>query len=74
MPGASHQYTHVWDEGKPPRYWVLLGVTLLGFVLFWILTIHYFSSFAQTKPDSIHSVSMMEGNVVRYYPPVVIWV
>jgi hypothetical protein len=74
LPGASSRFTYVWNEGKPPRYWVVLAVMLLIFVFFWVLTIHYLSSFARVKPDPMHSVSMMEGNVVRYYPPVVIWI
>jgi hypothetical protein len=74
LPGGSRLHTPVWIDGKAPRYWVVMAVALLLFSLSWVLIIHYLHSFATTKPDAMHSLSMMTGNHVQYYPRIVVWV
>jgi hypothetical protein len=74
LPGGSRLYEPVWVDGKAPRYWAVMAVALILFSVSWVLIIWYLQGFATTKPDALHSLSMMKGNHIQYYPPVVVWV
>ena len=74
MPGGGRPFTYVWVDGKAPRYWTVMAIALCVFVLCWFSIIGNLPRFATTKPDSIHSLSIMKGSFIQYYPPVVVWI
>jgi hypothetical protein len=74
LPGGSRTHIHVWDEGKPPRYWVVLAILLLCFVLFWLLTVFFLPNAGSVKPDNLHSVPSFVGNRMEFFPVPLVWV
>jgi hypothetical protein len=73
MPGGSRNHRFVWIDGKPPRYWVVLGILFLVFVLLWILALINFERFGRPAPDSFHSTAVLEDTGIRFYPPFLFW-
>lgn len=51
-----------------------MAIGLLIFCLSCVLIIRYLPNFATTKPDATHSLAMMNGNHVQYYPPLAVWI
>jgi hypothetical protein len=51
-----------------------MATALCVFVFLWISIISNLRRFATTEPDRIHSFSIMNGNRIHYYPPVVVWI
>src|SRR5208282_5168436 len=74
LPGGSRASIHVWDEGKPPRYWVVLAILLLCFVAFWLLTVYFLPNAASAKPDNLHTVPRFVGNRIEFFPVLLVWV
>ncbi len=72
MPGAS-QIKVVWIHGKPPKYWVILGVAFLAFCAAWILLALSFWRFARSASDAMHTSSRMYNNKIYYFPSFVLW-
>jgi hypothetical protein len=72
VPGGS-RIKVVWVDGKPPRYWVILGLTFLSFCLFWLMLELFFWRFGQAHPDGVYSSSRLGGDKVRYLPAIVLW-
>ena len=72
MPGGA-RYKVVWIDGKPPKYWVLLGRAFLAFCVVWVMLEILFWRFGQTVQDSIHSSSRLYHGKLYYFPPIVLW-
>ena len=73
LPGGGAPYKVVWVDGKPPKYWVLLGRAFLAFCLVWVMLQIFFWRFGQTSPDFIHSSSRLYDGKLYYFPPIVLW-
>jgi uncharacterized membrane protein YhaH (DUF805 family) len=74
LPGGPRVNIHVWEEGRPPRYWVVFAILLLCFVAFWLLTVYFLPSASSAKPDNLHSVPRFVGNRIEFFPAVLVWV
>ena len=72
MPGFG-RIKVVWVDGKPPRYWVFLGLAFLSFSLVWLMLELLFWRFGQTHPDGMHSSSRLLSEKVYYFPAIVLW-
>ncbi len=72
MPGCG-RIKVVWVDGKPPRYWVILGLTFLSFCLVWLMLDHFFRRFGLTHPDTLHSSSRLFDGKVYYFPAMILW-
>src|SRR5216684_3582526 len=72
LPGGA-RYKVVWIDGKPPKYWVLLGRAFLAFCVVWVMLEILFWRFGQTVQDSIHSSSRLYHGKLYYFPPIVLW-
>jgi hypothetical protein len=72
LPGGS-RIKYVWVDGKPPKYWVILGVAFLVYCAVWILLVVFFWRFARSAPDALHFSSRMYNNKIYYFPSFVMW-
>lgn len=73
LPGGSRHYKLVWTDGKPPKYWVVLGSAFLAFCFVWVALEVFFRRLGQTAPDSVHSTSRFYDGKLYYFPPIVLW-
>jgi hypothetical protein len=73
LPGGSRYYKYVWTDGKPPKYWVVLGIVFLAFCIVWVMLEIFFWRFGQPVPDSIHSASRLYDGKLYYFPTIVLW-
>jgi hypothetical protein len=71
LPGGARMKV-VWIDGKPPKYWVLLGRAFLAFCFVWVMVAIFFRRFGQTVPDSFHSSSRLYDGKLYYFPPIVL--
>jgi hypothetical protein len=69
MPGGARIKT-AWVDGKPPRYWTVFGIALLLFVCLWVFAALNIRRFGRPTPGSFHSVAMLEGGSIRFYPAI----
>jgi hypothetical protein len=74
LPGGSRVFIYVREEGKPPRYWVVLAILLLCFVLLWLLTVYFLPKASSAKPDNLHSVPRFVGNRIEFFPGLLVWI
>jgi hypothetical protein len=73
VPGLRRSFKYVWIEGRPPRYFVQLGIGLMGFVCVWSLLAVFGGKLAVSNPDGFHRTPFPYHGSVVYFPPGVVW-
>ncbi len=73
LPGGSRYYKFVWIDGKPPKFWVVLGSGFLAFCFAWVMLEIFFWRFSQAVPDSMHSSPRLYDGKLYYFPTTVLW-
>jgi hypothetical protein len=73
VPGSRRSFKYVWVDGKPPRYFVGLGIGLLAFVCIWLGLLILGDRFAVSAPDTLHRAPLLRHGRVVYLPPGVVW-